>query len=266
MSECKKIKKELVAYLYGDLEADLERNVTAHLESCPSCRRDLESYRKAGEAADLYGGEAEKVMETIDWENLPRQIVRMSSEQKKDSPRPMPDRRVKAFSSLSMRPVWAALLAGIILGSFLTFLVFRGAGVSPRKTDFSVSAAFMNEAELEAARRETLDYLEKSQYLLLDFVQKPAEELPREWVSEWTSRRVKDLLNRKKYINQQLDNARMAKAKEICDQLEFLFFELAQVSEYLTAEEAASIQRFIEEKQLLFKIKLLKKELKGSEV
>ena len=58
----------------------------------------------------------------------------------------------------------------------------------------------------------------------------------------------------------------MAKAKEICDQIEMLFYELAQVSEGLTPAQCRGIQNMIEEKNILLKIKLLKKELQESEV
>jgi hypothetical protein len=58
----------------------------------------------------------------------------------------------------------------------------------------------------------------------------------------------------------------MAKAKEICDQIEFLFFELTQVSGQLSEGDLQNIQNLIEEKQLLLKIKLLKKDLEEREV
>jgi hypothetical protein len=129
-----------------------------------------------------------------------------------------------------------------------------------------VSQEFLDRVELEMARRETLDYLEKSQYVLLDFVQASPERTPQAWRSDLASQAAKDLLAKKRYINPQLDKFRMAKAKEICDQIEFLFFELVQVSGQLSEKDLQNIQSLIEEKQLLLKIKLLKKELEESEV
>jgi hypothetical protein len=115
------------------------------------------------------------------------------------------------------------------------------------------------------ARRETLDYLKKSQYLILDFVQTSAEKEPSTWQRDFASQKVKDLLSKKKYINQQLDKFKMAKAKEICNQIEFLIYELAQISDEIPAWRLQEIYDFIEDKQLLLKIKLLEKELKQSE-
>ncbi|MBN1273579.1 MAG: zf-HC2 domain-containing protein [Candidatus Aminicenantes bacterium] len=266
MADCKQIKKELVAYLYGELQGEKEKRVAEHLESCPACRREMEGYKRVRNEADFLRTEFENAMDSVSWETLPHKITGKAAGV---NVRPVENplgRWAKAVFSSRLRPVWAALLAGIFLGSFLTFFIFRNVGVVSHEADFSVTQDFLDNAELEVARRETLDYLDKSHYLLLDFVQTAPERLPRQWETELTSRQVKELLNRKKYINQQLDKVKMAKAKEICDQLELLFFELARISDYLTPEEIAGIQRLIEQKQLLLKIKLLKKELKGSEV
>ncbi len=116
------------------------------------------------------------------------------------------------------------------------------------------------------ARRETLDYLEKSQYLLLDLIQSPSG-MPREtWGDELAIKKARDLLSKKKFIDPQLDKFRLAKAKKICDQIEYLFYELTQISENLLPEDLKRIQDLIQERQLMLKIRLVKKELKNSEV
>jgi hypothetical protein len=163
--------------------------------------------------------------------------------------------------------VYAALLVGIFLGTILTFLVLRQpiSDTSSRE-GFFVTPEFLDRVEVEMARRETLDYLEKSQYVLLDFVQASPGKSAEMWRQNLASQRAKDLLIKKKYINPQLEKFRMAKAKEICDQIELLFFELTQISEQLSEDEMMKIQNFIEDKQLLLKIKLLKRELEESEV
>jgi ribosomal protein S13 len=58
----------------------------------------------------------------------------------------------------------------------------------------------------------------------------------------------------------------MSKAREICNQIEVLFLELSAVSGELSEAEAARIKDYIEQKQLLLKIELLKKELQDNEV
>jgi len=58
----------------------------------------------------------------------------------------------------------------------------------------------------------------------------------------------------------------MAKAKVLCDQIELLFLDLSQISQELSAAELAKLQTLIQERQLVMKIKLVKKELQESEV
>jgi DNA polymerase/3'-5' exonuclease PolX len=75
--------------------------------------------------------------------------------------------------------------------------------------------------------------------------------------------RARELLQKKKYLNAQLDRFQMAKAKAICDQIEALFLELSQINEELSAAELGRIRGVVQERQLLLKINLVKKELQS---
>ena len=55
----------------------------------------------------------------------------------------------------------------------------------------------------------------------------------------------------------------MSKAKAICDQIEMLFLELSQIDEELSAAEMGRIRDYVEGRQLLLKINLVKKELQS---
>jgi hypothetical protein len=128
------------------------------------------------------------------------------------------------------------------------------------------SGEFIDRAELSMAKRETIDYLEKSQALLLDFVQATPEEAGRILNDESSVRRTADLLSKKRLVDAHLDDATMVKARKICDQIERLFVELSQISREISAEEAARIQQYVEDKNLLLRIKLLRGELAENEV
>ncbi|MFP4081808.1 MAG: anti-sigma factor family protein [Candidatus Aminicenantes bacterium] len=268
MRECKRHQENLVAFLYGELKEEERRHFVSHMDECDHCQQKLEHIKEIKLSADTLYTDIDEAMASVDWEALPSEIARDVME--RVSP-PSTEGRLGRFFGVLFQPrlraVYAGVLLGILIGSFITLMVFRlpfpeQAG----KREFLVSADFLERVELEMARRETLDYLAKSQYLLLDFVQSPPHKKREFWRSEFASQKARDLLSRKKYINPQLNKFRMAKAKEICDQIEFLFYELAQVSGELSEEEIRRIQRLIEENQLLLKIKLLKRELKESEV
>jgi hypothetical protein len=268
MMDCKKIKKDLVAFLYGELRENEKKLIRSHLEACPDCRRELQHMKEVIKGADSLQEDIEKAMASVDWEELPSKITEAVFEKK------APIHRERWLAGISkfffqpkLRPVYAALLIGVLLGSFITLMVLRAP--LPREIEageFLVSPDFLEKVELEMARRETLNYLEESQYLLLDFVQSPSEKSAEFWQSEFASQKARGLLAKKKYISPQLDKFKMAKAKAICDQIEYLFYELTQISAQLSEEEISKIQNMIEERKLLLKIKLLKKELERSEV
>jgi DNA polymerase/3'-5' exonuclease PolX len=77
------------------------------------------------------------------------------------------------------------------------------------------------------------------------------------------SERARDLLQKKKYLNGQLERFQMAKAKVICDQIEMLFRELMEISEEMPGAELERIRGLVKERQLLLKINLVKKELQS---
>ncbi|NIO48953.1 MAG: hypothetical protein GTN73_05885 [Candidatus Aminicenantes bacterium] len=268
MMDCKKIKKDLVAFLYGELREDEKKLMEAHLDACNDCRKELHHMKEVIDGADSLQEDIEKAMASVDWEELPSRITETVFAKEASLPR---ERRLAGISRFffqpKLRPVYAALLIGVLLGSFITFMVLRSP--LPRETgagEFFVSQDFLERVELEMARRETLDYLEESQYLLLDFIQSPSEKSAEFWQSEFAFQKARGLLAKKKYISPQLDKFKMAKAKAICDQIEYLFYELTEISVQLSEEEISKIQNVIEEKKLLLKIKLLKKELEQSEV
>ncbi len=266
MKACKKYENDLVAFLYGELEEKKRTSLVSHIEKCAHCQRELQDMKNIIKSADSLGPEIKKAMASVDWKTLPSMIADAVLEK---APYSLRKRQIGRFLGFlfqpKLRPVYAGVLLGILIGSLATLLVFRFP-FPGTKSEIFISQDFLERVELEIARRETLDYLDKSQYLLLDFVQASPEREKELWKSEWPFQKAKDLLSKKKYINPQLNKFQMAKAKEICDQIEFLFYELTHISDRLSTEDLVRIQRLIEEKQLLLKIKLLRRELQESEV
>jgi hypothetical protein len=263
MINCQRIKKDLVAFLYGELEKNEQELFNAHLDQCPECREELEEFKTVTQAADVFQEEIDEAMATVDWEAFPSQISRNVFREEVGPLRESWLTKAAGFLfQPRLKPVYAGLLIGAVLGAVVTFMVFR----APQPTDvaeaeFFAPQDFLEKVELEMARRDTLDYLERSQSLLLDFVQSSSERSADFWQSEYAAEQARDLLTKKKYINPQLDRFQLAKAKAICDQIEFLFFELTQISVHLAAEEVKKLQRMVEDKQVLLKINLLRKEL-----
>lgn len=266
MRGCQRIKKDLVAFVHGELGPEDSRRVKDHIEGCPRCFHEVEELELIKRESESFQENIAEVMSTVDWEALPGRIAGKAFDEGSLHV-PWTRRFYDLLLPVRWRPLTAGLLVGILVGSLTTFLILsfsRSTGTQGR--DLVFTNDFLEKAELELARRETLEYLEKSQFLLFDFVQSSFGETVDLWKDEAGLLRAQELLSKKKFINPQLDKFRMAKAKEICDQIEFLLYELIHMHDHLSPEDQKRLQDLIEDKQLMLKIRLVKKELKKSEV
>ncbi len=265
MSECRRARKNLVAFQTGELENREREWLESHLERCAACRAELALLQRTLQSADALKPEFAKVVASVDWDETSEKIV-ASVWDRRERLRALPEREKFWLFSAKLKPVLAGLLLGILVGAVATWLVFRGRPLERRGgVSFFASGEFLDRVDLEIARRETLDYLEKSQSVLLEFAQSSAAD-GKFRLNEAAAAKARELLSKKKFLNPQLEKTQMAKAKEICDQIELLFYELAAVSEGLTEAERQELQNLIEDRSLLLKIRLLKKELQKSEV
>ncbi|MBN2199854.1 MAG: zf-HC2 domain-containing protein [Candidatus Aminicenantes bacterium] len=264
MTSCSRDKQELVAYLLGELDSEEARSLERHLEDCSACRRETADLKRVLNGAAAAGDEVRRAMETVDWEALPERIARKVFDRPESRTATRGVRRL--FAPFVLRPAAAGLAAGIVLGALAAFLVFRPhAPQSDPRGSYYASSEFLDRIELELARRETLSYLDRSQSLIQDFLQPAVLESGGLWSEGSGQRRAASLLQKKKYINPQLERRQMAKAKDICDQIELLVLELAQIGPDLSDEDKARIQERVDDSRLWLKINLLKKELQDSE-
>ena len=265
MTKCQSKKRDLLAYLGGEMSDREREDIRRHIEACPACADEVRELERIMEGADSLGREMRAALAGIDWNVQAEKIVAAVWAKGR---RPLGELRPARpwLSALRFRPVLAGLLLGILVGAAAMFLVLRkGTLRKPPAEAFFASSDFLSRLDQEIARRATLDYLEKSQYVLLELAQTQTESGECR-LTEAAARETRELLSKKKYLNPQLEKARMAKAKAICDQIEMLFYELAQVSQNLTPAQCRGIQNLIEERNILLKIKLLKRELQESEV
>jgi hypothetical protein len=263
MNKCAMEWDDWTAFLSGDLEEGRRKAMAEHLEKCPECRAEAEEIKRVLEKAAAVKAEIREAIASVNWEMLPAVIadrVLVAARRPEKSPR-AGWLRTWAFP-LRMKPALAGLAAGLVVGATAMYFALKTPGPRPgRDIGFYASGEFLDRAELAMARKNTLDYLEKSQYVLLDVFESAGEGggTPAPFRSE----QARDLLSKKKYLNAQLERFQMAKAKAICDQIEMLFLELAQISDGLPVAELGRIRGFVEERQLLLKINLVKKELQS---
>jgi hypothetical protein len=227
-------------------------------------RRDEdEAIERLLKETEAVRAEIRRASDSVNWDVLPRLIADRALAGDFRAARPAAAARPLAWlAAFRMRPVLAGLAAGLVVGAAAMYLALRTPGArSGRNEGYFASGEFLDRAELEMARRNTVDYLDRSQYMLLDVFESggagPLTPAP------VRAERARELLQKKKYLNAQLDRFQMAKAKVLCDQIEALFLELSQINEELSAAELGRIRGVVQERQLLLKINLVKKELQS---
>ncbi len=251
-----------------------------HTAVCRKCRKDDDDLRAilAGAEAvrerDRFGHAGRRLGRPVRTDRRPRGCASPGTESRR---RAAPPRRVWGFG-----PLLAGAAAGLVVGVLAAFLYLRrGPQASPAAPiaataeasgTYAASGDFLQRVELEMAKRETIDYLEKSEYVLLDLLEprppmRPGAAAAAAAVTAGgaSAERARTLLAKKRFFNAHLDDIRMAKARALCDQIEILFLELSQLQTELDPKQAAELRKYVEDKQLLLQIRLLKKELRGNE-
>jgi hypothetical protein len=263
MNDCQKYRDQWVAFVGGEIAPEDARAMAEHLESCRVCRGEVGSLRALFAETDAFREDLRASLASVDWEALPARIAAQLAGRTAAQPRKAgrPGFRARLWSP-GFRPALAGLLVGLILGGAAMFFALKHPSGRRTTEGFFASREFLDRIELELARRQTLDYLDKSQYLILDVLERSGGG----GSDRLAAREARELLSRKKYLNAELDKVGMVKAKDLCDQIELLVFELSQLSPEATAAELDRIQTLVRERQLLMKIRLVKRELERSEV
>lgn len=258
-----KIRADWADLLSGDAEEGRRRAMDEHLKKHLESPAEAEAIERLLRETEAVRSEIRQAAASVNWDALPIVIadraLAAGDKAARHAPAPRPWPWLAAFR---MKPVLAGLAAGLVVGAAAMYFALRTPGVRDGSDNaYYASGEFLDRAELEMARRNTLDYLEKSQYVLLDVFESAGEGpvVPASVRSE----RARDLLQKKQYLNGQLERFQMAKAKAICDQIETLFRELAQIDDELPAAELGRIRGYVEERQLFLKINLVKKELQS---
>jgi len=264
MKNCRHYRQHWLAYFLGELDPDRQKMMAEHLAHCQRCQRELDEIKDVIGRTEDWKNELGKTMADIDWDRLQVAITDSVFRQKESQ---TATGTAAALKHRRWQPAMAGLVAGLLLGIFFSYLFLRPEkwpeSSSSGNSKVNLPAGFVQRVDLALAQRETLDYLERSQYLLLELLQAKS---PDQASALLTKDRIQKLLTEKKYLNNQLEEVKLAKAKMLCDQIEMLFLELIQLSPEMSEAELQSLREIIEGHQLLLKINLVKKELQTSEV
>ncbi len=252
MNNCESIRDLLVLYAERELSPGESLRVQEHLARCEECRREMtgiESIRSALSDPELF------LPPEYSWQFLPGALAARA--------KGMTPVRRWAPSNLGSFG-WAASLAASILLAFALIQMLQRP--EPSNAPHVARSApgnevFMRRIESVHARDATARYLNECQDLLLSLVraEQNCQGDKHDVSAEVACARA--LLQRKRLLDPELRAPEVARAKELCDELENLLVNLSTSERCESSDKLQLMQRFIQREQLLLRINLLTSEL-----
>lgn len=272
MSRCESFQEALTLQASGDLSPGERVRLEAHLALCTACAHEQQAL------ARLVGALGKVALPSrepeVDWERFA--VETAARAQRESTP------RVAAFrprSRFALRPAFLLKAAGVFLAAGLTaLLVSRVPAPDPPASDAAaadprlalepvateVSAEMQDRVERSLARQNTHRYLEQSRAVLMNVLDTPMRCSRQEIDISTERQRSLELLRRKQLLRTDLDRPELARAANLCDQLEGILMEISTLKDCADLERIQELRSAVQRNQLLVKIRVAEQELGGT--
>lgn len=255
MSECESIRDLLVLHLEGELERDDDGRVAAHLSACRSCRAEADELRALRgwlSDPDLFAPD-----KSCAWQMLPGTLAARA----KTAPGPwLPVSYGSAGWALSLA---AALVVGFGLIYWAGRMADRPVASTAARPPVTASgnAAFLGRMYAAQARAATSEYLAACQDLLVATLRAEPSCDERKYDVSAEVTRARDLLRRKRLLDPELGAPEVARARELCDELEGFLLNLSLSEKCESRDKLLRMEHYVRKQQLLLRIRVLQGEL-----
>ncbi len=253
MESCEKIKELLILFAEGALDAEQNRLVGGHLETCAACREEAEAIGKIREW--LSDSELFAPDQDYTWQMLPQSL----------SEKAVATGRARRFLPANFGSLsWALSLASAVVLCFsLVWLTHRHVTQPPlqRAAAAPGNAAFLDRIQIAYAREATAQYLNECEDLLLEVMR--AERTCNGDLYDVSTEvmQARQLLQRKRMIEAELKSPQVMQAKALCDELEKFLVDLSTSDRCESHESIRRLERYVEKEKLLLRINVLQSEL-----
>jgi len=253
MKACRDIRPLLEWLAASELEDDRRQLAEAHLRDCPACRRELADWRSLLSAAARPAAEADAVLQAIDWDEVTARIMAGVEAH------PAPGRKPEPLFSFAFLAAAAALI--VVAGLGLFFWTRPKGAAFPQAGGNRLSASAATHLQSGLAREEAISYLQQSQLMLTDLLKDCASEEVAAWELRLYSQKARELLVKKKYVQQSLPAVEWLKVRNVSERIDWVNYEILQLEDRQLCGQIGRLQRIMENEKLLLKIRLLEKDL-----
>jgi hypothetical protein len=238
---------DLVLHYYGELSASEERSAAAHLASCAACRGELTRLQRVLGAIDehaLAPADLPDGFERTVWARLEPNLQR--------------DRR-GWWAWLVLSPAPMALAAAVIVLVGAAF--FAGRMFPPASTPGDVATASRTP---EQVRERILlidlgEHLDRSQMVLVELVSAEGEG---DVDISGERARAEELVAANRLYRQTAMETGDTAVREFLDELERVLVDVAASPEHVSSKDLDEVQRRIESRNLLFKVRVVSSEVR----
>lgn len=271
----------LIDLHYGLLDPDQERACRAHLAGCADCSAELEDLSRLSGA--LRADEAFPSEPEVDWDAFARTTVKRAMGGRHRLLAPLTDLQARWREpwgerlSFQAAPAWAAaaslvvfLSLGVIAYNSLPFLMFTGpdsqtSTVAGGGAGVLVPPANLDNLTVNLARNNTAQYLKETRAVLVTLLDVNIE-CDKDKVDISAERaKATELLRRQRLIASELHRLPLARAQDVCDELEKLLLEVASLGDCTKDEEIRTLRDVVEKRQILVRMEILSQELAARE-
>jgi len=230
----------------GALDAPHREPTLAHLDTCEACRRE---HAETVALLEVLAKDPARHAEP----DVPLAFLVGRVQAQLDT----------ALASRGWRFGWVA--AGLAVGLGVALVVPRLATrvVTPLRT-VTVDEDALRRLERNVAREQAVRYLNEAQDVLVTMAAAPRDcdrEKDRVDVAD-EQQRSRELLTRRTLLVE-LDDEDVASARGVLEDVEHVLREVASLQSCVRAGDVARVQREMEERRLLMKIRLMSRELQG---
>ena len=256
MNKCKRIKKQLVLFVSNELKKDSKHNNEVHLKTCQGCNNEYQIIKKITNQVDELDIENEKIIETIDWDDVTATIS--------SRVRSVPSQVSKRFSvNLSNWKVLVPVgMTVFILGIAVGFLLFQTGSNNLELEKFKLEPELsLTRIESALDKKEVINYLKQSQLILTDLMKQSDHRESVSISKNLHIKKAKYLLRQNRYFKKNLNDPSLFIARNLIQKIEWLLIEILSMDQDISTDDLYRLQLFIEREKLLLKIRLIEKEL-----
>jgi hypothetical protein len=255
-----KKRKKLIETLSNEQQRDIKNENTAESNNGDSIGRNLSELKKVQDYLYQIKGDIQKEAIQIDWEKSASEIMRNVKIEVASS-----QSTGKEFSNWFYKEPFKYGLAAVSIIAFGFIFLFFMEKNGPMDEQPMIPANSVDNMENTLAKNETVEYLRQSSIVLSSYAYIPAKGLNSD-VLKLNVEHAKSLLLKKKYFNRNLNNYELSSAQSVCNQVEYILYDISQMKNSADTDSLNNIRNLIQDKKIMLKIRLVQFELTNKEV